>query len=112
MPPAQAEAIAKAIHDAVATAPPRLEVLEERVKHTATSAELSATTAQMNKLHGEATAGMNKLHGEATERMARMEGRMVKIESDLATIKWILSVFLAPFMVAIALGMLKLIFFP
>jgi len=69
MPPAQAEAIAKAIHDAVATAPPRLEVLEERVKHTATSAELSATTAQMNKLHGEAMTRMNELHLVAMERM-------------------------------------------
>jgi len=69
MPPAQAEAIAKAIHDAVATAPPRLEVLEERVKHTATSDELSTTTAQMNKLHGEAMTRMNELHGEAMTRM-------------------------------------------
>jgi len=69
MPQAQAEAIAKAIHDAVATAPPRLEVLEERVKHTATTAELSATTAQMNKLHGEAMTRMNELHGEAMTRM-------------------------------------------
>jgi len=111
MPPAQAEAIAKAIHDAVdplarkveaATAShPTLEVLEERMKHMATDVQLSELTAEMNKLHGE---GM--------ERMAKIEGRMGKVESEMATIKWILSVFVAPLMVAMALGMIKLVFFP
>jgi len=82
MPPAQAEAVAKAIHDAVAPSPLRLEVLEERVKHTATTAELSATTAQINKLHGEAMTRMNELHLEAMKHTAKVEG-------DLTFIKWL-----------------------
>lgn len=118
MPPAQAEAIAKVIHDVVdplarkveaATAPhPTLEVLEERMKHMATGVQLSALTAEMNKLHGETMNRMGKMEG----RIGVVEGRMGKIESEMAAIKWILSVFVAPLMVAITVGMIKLIFFP
>jgi len=115
LPPAQAEAIAevieKAIHDAVdplarkveaAAAPhPGLEVLEERVKHTATTAELS-------ELRGEVMTRMNELHLAAMERIGKVEGRMSKMEADLATIKWIGGVLTA----AVITGFAKLIFFP
>jgi len=78
-----------------------LEVLEERVKHTATTAELS-------ELRGEVMTRMNELHLAAMERIGKVEGRMSKMEADLATIKWIGGVLTA----AVITGFAKLIFFP
>jgi len=129
LPQVQAEAIIKAINDAVAplvrkletvtALQPTLEVLEERMKHMATDVQLNAVIAQMNKLHGETMNRMGKMEGRVGvvesrlgERIGRGEGRMSKIEADLAIIKWILSVFVAPLMVAMALGIIKLVFFP
>jgi len=86
MPPAQARAIAKAIHDAVAKAPPGPEVLEERMKHMATDVQLSELTADMNKLHGEAMTRMNELHLAAMERIGKVEG-------DVTFIKWLVVAF-------------------
>ena len=92
----------------------RMDILQERMKSMATREE-------MHKLHGEAmgridvlqehmksmatTAEMYKLHGEAMDRIGKVEG-------DLTFIKWTLSVFVAPLTIAMAAGIIKLVFFP
>jgi len=76
---------------------PQLEVLQERMNHLATREQMNATTAQMNKLHG-----------EAMERIGEMA-------SDLRLIKWIggaLGSAIIAGLIAIIAGFIKLFFFP
>ena len=118
---------------------PQFEVLQERMNHLATREQMAATTMQMNKLHGEAMARMDvmqahmdhmatreemhKLHGETMGSIeatrAEMHklhgeamGRIGRVEGDLTVIKWTLAVFVAPLIIAMAAGILKLVFFP
>ncbi|MDD9868371.1 MAG: hypothetical protein OXU50_00505 [Gammaproteobacteria bacterium] len=83
------------------TAMERMDVLQERVNQTAATVEVLRERTS----HMPTRAEMHKLHGEAMERIGRVEG-------DLTVIKWTLSVFVAPLIIAMAAGILKLVFFP
>jgi len=83
------------------TAMERMDVLQERVNQTAATVEVLRERTS----HMPTKAEMHKLHGEAMERIGRVEG-------DLTVIKWTLAVFVAPLIIAMAAGILKLVFFP
>jgi len=83
------------------TAMERMDVLQERVNQTAATVEVLRERTS----HMPTRAEMHKLHGEAMERIGRVEG-------DLTVIKWTLAVFVAPLIIAMAAGILKLVFFP
>lgn len=116
MPPAQAEAVAKAIHDLVdplarkveAATAPQPEALEERMKHM-------ATTAEMSRLHGETMGRMNELHKEILNRLSETQKEISGLAAELAETrgefrgaKWVL----VGILVAVASAAAKYIFFP